>query len=87
MVLVELKQLHDRMVMETLHANNLSSEEKKAALQYLMFLKQKNSGVIKGQGCTDRRKQRIYMDKGQVSAPTVATEALLLTCLVDAMEG
>ena len=27
------------------------------------------------------------MEKGQVSAPTVATEALLLTCLIDAMEG
>ena len=26
------------------------------------------------------------MDKEQVSAPTVATESLLLTCLIDAME-
>ena len=51
-----------------------------------MFLK-KRSGVIKGRGCKDGRKQHIYLNKDDVSAPTVATESLLLTCLIDAMEN
>ena len=36
-VLQELKQLHDRMVMEPISANELSKEEKKSSLEYLMF--------------------------------------------------
>ena len=51
-----------------------------------MFLKQKRCGKIKGRGCADGRKQRLYMNRDQVSAPTVATESLLLTFLIDAME-
>ena len=51
-----------------------------------MFLKKKRCGKIKGRGCADGRKQRLYMSKDDVSSPTVSTEALLLTCLIDAME-
>ena len=43
--------------------------------------------MIKGRGCADGRKQRTYLNKDDISAPTVATEALLLTCLIHAMEG
>ena len=86
-VLKELQQLHERMVMEPVDADKLSVGEKRVALQYLMFLKKKRCGMIKGRGCADGRKQQLYMDKEQVSAPTVATESLLLTCLIDAMEN
>ena len=30
-----------------------SDKENKGALQYLMFLKQKRNGTIKGRGCAD----------------------------------
>ena len=72
--------------MEPLHGNQLTRKEKSAALQYLMFLKQKRCGKIKGRGCADGRKQRLYMDKDEVSSPTISTEALLLTCMIYAME-
>ena len=85
-VLKDLKQLHDCMVMTPVSSKTISKQEKQAALQYLMFLKKKRSGKIKGWGCADGRKQRLYASKDDVSSPTVATEALLLTCLVDAME-
>ena len=39
-VLTELKQLHNRMVMDPLDANKLTNEEKNNALQYLMFFKE-----------------------------------------------
>jgi hypothetical protein len=51
-----------------------------------MFLKQKRCGRIKARGCADGRKQRLYKTKEETSAPTVATEALMLSCVIDAEE-
>ena len=51
-----------------------------------MFLKQKHTGKIKGQGCANGRKQRLYMNKDDVSSPTVSTQDLLFTCIIDAIE-
>ena len=86
-VLQELKQLHDRKVLEPRSASDLSASEKKDALQYLMFLKQKRSGKIKGRGCADGRKQREHTNKEDASSPTVAIESVLLSCTIDAKEG
>ena len=85
-VLAELKQIHDRMVIYPRDPTKMTKEEKHAALQYLMFLKKKRCGRIKGRGCADGRKQRLTMNKNEVSASTVATEALVITCVIDAME-
>ena len=64
----------------------LTPEERKGTLRYLMFLKEKRCGTIKGRGCADGRSQRGYMTKEETSSPTVATEALILTCVIDAIE-
>ena len=60
--------------------------QKKNALGYLMFLKQKRTGQIKGRGCADGRKQRLNTPKDAASSPTVATESVLLSCVIDAKE-
>eukprot|EP00957_Ditylum_brightwellii_P184341 14041164-Ditylum_brightwellii.AAC.1 len=86
-VMNELQQLHDRMVMSPKKPESMTRQEKKESLQYLMFLKKKRCGRIKGRGCADGRKQRVHTHKDDTSAPTVATEALMLSCLIDAMEG
>ena len=52
-----------------------------------MFLKMKRGGDIKGKGCADGRKQREYKSKDDTSSPTVSTEALVLSCMIYAMEG
>jgi hypothetical protein len=46
------------------------------SLAYLMYLKRKRCGKIKGRGCADGRKQRAWTDKADSSSPTIATEAL-----------
>ena len=51
------------MVMDHFDPDTLSDEEKKAALQYLMFFKKKGSGQIKGRGCANGRKQRLKLNK------------------------
>jgi hypothetical protein len=64
----------------------LSKEDKRKTLNYLMFLKEKRTGIIKGRGCVDGRKQRSLITKENASSPTVSLESLLLTCVIDAME-
>ena len=83
----EMRQLHDRDVMKPVYKKSLTQEQRKEALAYLMFLKRKRCGKIKGRGCTDGRKQRAYITKEDSTAPTVSTEAVFLTAVIDAMEG
>jgi Reverse transcriptase (RNA-dependent DNA polymerase)/Zinc knuckle len=86
-VMKELQQLHIRDVIEPVLGSSLSVTEKHAALPYLMFLKEKRNGVIKGRGCADGRKQRLHIDKGEASSPTVSIEAVMLSCVIDAHEN
>jgi hypothetical protein len=83
----EMKQLHDRKVMVPCKPKELTREQKKEALAYLMFLKRKRCGKVKGRGCADGRKQRAYTAKEDASSPTVSTEAVFLTAVIDAMEN
>ena len=74
------------MVMNPKNANKMTTSLKKSVLQYLIFLKQKICGKIKGRWCADGIKQREYLTKDDTSAPTVATEVFFLTCLINAMD-
>jgi hypothetical protein len=85
-VFSEMQQLHEMEVIEPKIANMLTRQEKQASLHYLMFLKQKRCGRIKGRGCADGRKQRLYKTKQEMSAPTVAIESMFLTSTIDARE-
>jgi hypothetical protein len=69
--------------MEPMDPKSLSPADRKGALRYLMFLKEKRCGKIKGRGCADGRPQRDHMSKED---QTVATEALILSWLIDAIE-
>jgi hypothetical protein len=50
-VQAELKQLHDRKVVKPVHPSELTPDERHDALGYLMFLKQKRTGQVKGRVC------------------------------------
>ena len=82
----EVLQLHDREVMRAIMKSSLTKQQIRQALGYLMFLKRKRTGKIKGRGCADGRKQREYINKEDASSPTVATEAVFLSAIIDAME-
>ena len=74
------------MVVDRRNPADMSTQERHAALRCLMFLKQKRYGKIKCRGCADGMKQRGSINKSETSTPIVATEALMLTCVIDAME-
>ncbi|MEL7196301.1 MAG: reverse transcriptase domain-containing protein [Bacteroidota bacterium] len=86
-VLKEMRQLHDRKVMIPMMGDSITDEQKKKALNYLMFLKEKRCGTVKGRGCADGRPQRLYKSKEETASPTVSTEAVFLTGVLEAAEG
>ena len=85
-VMKEIQQLHDREVIIPVETSELSREEKKAALAYLMFLTKKRCGRIRGRGCADGRKQRTTTKKEDASSPTVSIESVMISCTIDAEE-
>jgi hypothetical protein len=85
-LLKELRQLHDRQVVEPKGPDEITQQQRHDALRYLMFLKKKRYGTIKARGCADGRKQHKYTSKKETSSPTVAIKALMLSCIMDAKE-
>jgi hypothetical protein len=85
-IIAELQQLHYRQVVKPILGDDMTKEQKRAALHYLMFLKQKRCGKIKARGCADGRKQRLWKTKEETSSPTVRTESVFLSAMVDARE-
>ena len=83
----EMRQLHNPGVMIPVQKESLTSEQQKEALVYLMFLKRKRCGKVKGHGCADGGKQRAYIAKEEATAPTVSTEAVFLTAIINALES
>ena len=49
----EMLQLHDRKVMIAKKSVDLTRDQKREALEYLMFLKRKRGERVKGRGCAD----------------------------------
>ena len=86
-VVAEMQQLHSREVIMPVKSESLTRDQRRNALRYLMFLKQKRCGKVKARGCADGRKQRVYKTKDETSAPTVHTESLFLSSVIDAKEG
>ena len=83
----KMQQLRQWKVCEPQKATDLSANQCKASLCYLMFLKQKCSGQIKGQGCADDWIQCLHTDIEGKTLPTVDTEAVILTSTIDAKES
>ena len=50
-----LRQLHVRDVLDPKKSSGLTAQERASALAYLMFLKEKRTGEVKGRGCADGR--------------------------------
>ena len=62
--------------------NNPTDRQKEKSLDFLMFLKKKLDGKIKGIGCDDGRKQREKIKKEYASSPTVAIKYFMLSCII-----
>ena len=68
----DIKQLHDLTAVKPKNAKKLTAHERRDCL---MFLKLKKTGQVKGRGCADGGKQRVYTDKDEATLPSIATDA------------
>ena len=82
----ELHQIHNRIVFKPININSLTPDERKKAMESLMFLTEKRDGRIKGRTYAIESTHRSYMCKYEASSPTAATESTLLTTAVEAKE-
>lgn len=84
-VIDELRQMHDKHVLEPLDFNKLCKEDQRKVLRTLMFLKIKRDGRVKARLCMDGRLQALYITE-DFASPTVSTESVLTTAAIDAHE-
>jgi hypothetical protein len=82
----EMKQLHFRNTFKPMHWGELTATQRQMVLESHMFLKEKRDGKIKGRTVAGGNKQRDYISKEDASSPTVTTESVLLSCIIDAEE-
>jgi len=83
----EFCQLNDKIVFGPLDASKLAKEQKADALRAINLIKEKRSGILKGRTCADGSRQRALYTKEQTTSPTVSTDALMLSLMIDAYEG
>jgi ribulose bisphosphate carboxylase small subunit len=57
----EMKQLHERNVSEPVRIEDLNNNERKRAMESLIFLVEKRDGTVKGRACTNGSVQRPYI--------------------------
>jgi hypothetical protein len=83
----EMTQLHFKDTFLPKHWKDLNESQRKTILESHMFLKEKRDDMIKGRTVAGGNKNRDYISEEDATSPTVATEAVLLTCIIDAEEG
>ncbi len=83
----ELKQMHAMEVFRPVEKVSLSKKEKTKAVALLLFLKEKRDHSVKGRMCADGQKQRDNWTKQDTTSPTVSTEAVFITAVIEAHEG
>ena len=83
----EMKQLHWRNSLKPVRLRDLTERQKQTILESHIIMKQKRTGEIKGRTVAGGNKQRGYIDKEESSSPTVATESVILTSIINAEAG
>ena len=87
-VVSELKDnLLGRKCVRMLCGKDITPTMRKKALLYLLILNIKRSVKIKGNGVANGRLQREYISKEESSLPKVSLYALMVSCVINTIEG
>ena len=78
----EFIQLNTREAFGPLRVEDMTEEQKKDALEILMFIKEKRDGTTKARGCADGRKQREKYNNADATFPTFSTEAVMISTVI-----
>jgi hypothetical protein len=82
----EFAQFETIHVYEALDSRFLMAEQRKGALRVINLIKEKQNGTLRGRTVADGSVQRSLYDKSETASPTVASDALLLSIIIDAYE-
>jgi hypothetical protein len=78
----EMKQVHCRDTFRPKHSREMTHTQRQTALESHMFIKEERDGKIKGRTVAFGSKQRDYIFKEDDSSPTIATESVLVSCII-----
>jgi hypothetical protein len=79
--------LEKQNVYEPVDPITLTNAQRKGALRAINLITEKRDGRIKGRTVADGSPQRTLYEKHETASPTLSTDALLLTILMDAYES
>jgi hypothetical protein len=82
----EVSQLHWRDMFVPKQWSDLTGKEKKKVLESHMFVVKTRDNKVKARWVAGGNTQQDYLTKEDASSPTVSTQAVLLTSIVDAHE-
>jgi hypothetical protein len=82
----EFCQLDDKSVFLPVDAKSLTRDQKYKALRAINLIKEKRCGKLKGRTCADGRAQKNLYTKEETTSPTVSTDALMLSLMIDSLE-
>ena len=90
--LKEMQQLHERVAFEPISIKNMTPQERKRAMESLIFLVEKRNienpdkKEIKARQCVNESTQRAYMSREEASSPASTIESVFITSAIDAKE-
>ena len=82
-----MKQLHERRGFKAIAVEELIRREKERAMDGLMFVTKKRTGEMKGRLAYNGKPTRAWVGHEEKLSPTAATESILLTIAIDAMQS
>jgi hypothetical protein len=85
-ITMEMEQLHWHNSYKPMHCHELTQAQKEHILESHIFVEEKQGGKIKARKVVGGNKQQDHITKEDVSSPMVSAEAVMLTCMIDALK-
>jgi hypothetical protein len=79
-----MKQIADQVVFKPISIEAMTKLEGKRAMQSLICLTEKRDETVKAHVCTNGSTQRAYISREEASSPTIASEEIITTGVIDA---
>jgi hypothetical protein len=83
----EMQQIHWRELFRPKHYHELTPQQKSRVVESFQFFKEKSNGRLKDRLVLGGNVQRDYISKDEASSPTANTEAVIITCIIEAKEN
>ena len=83
----EMDQLHRQNFFTPISVKDMTSTERRKAMEALMFLTEKRDKSVKGRMVYNGKPTREWLTREDSASPTAALESIMLSAVIDAHEG